>query len=188
MHYIKLNPKRFTIIYLDLCNAWELTYEEYLILNTMSYFSKKNAYSYGINFLVEYLELSRNTIVSHVHKLIQNGFIEKNNKKGYDIHFSVLEELQQEHNNSKYVKVYHVHRKQLGLSILEYTLLYYFYSQSRRDGICRSHFSYTHNVIGISERMYYVAKKKFKLHNLIEHWDGYKVKLSKPTCDWFSNI
>lgn len=182
----KINPKRYTIIYFNLCDGWELSYEEYLIIDTMVFYSRKNVFNYGIKFLMEYLQLSRNTITSYLDRLTQSGYIERENKS-YRIHLSLLEDFQDK-SGENFVRIYHAHRHELGISILEYALLSYFYSQSRRSGICHAHFSFTHKKIGISERMYYFTKRKFKNKGIIEPLGGYRVKLSKTIRDWFDKI
>lgn len=186
--YIHWN--RFTIIYYDLCRKLGIDWEAYMILERLLKFSKRNQGTLNISQLVQYFNLSRNTIKKYLDCLINQGYIEVHNSH-YEIDYRIKEFFEEfwEQPNVKYCKIFHEHRDDNGLSIKGYALLYVFYSLSlNKNG--RAHWysqSYI-NLLQISERAFFHIKKLLMDKKLIEERSGHIVYLTKNVKKEFEEL
>jgi len=123
---------RFTIVYHDVRSDLGIDFNEYLVLDVMVRYSRKNTYTKGVAYLGEYLSVTRNVIYSIIKKLIKKEHLEKDEStKFYQIHYDVADRMKIKTGN--YVVIYE-NWKELGTdSINRYVFLYLVYSLSRRN-------------------------------------------------------
>jgi len=180
-------PNRYATIYYEVGKKLTVEIEEQMILATLFRYSKR---SINKVFLTGYLCLSPNTITKYIQSLLINRHITIQ-KGEYLIATHVRELLQQFQENcvGRYLKIYHEHRLQLGLTVSEFALLYLYYSFSKNNaGAAWSRRKGYTDILNKTERWYYNTKKKFKEKGLIEDLGGHVVKLTPNALAHFNKL
>jgi len=178
---------RYTIVYYEVMEDFQISIPEYLILNEMARQAKANDYKKGLKHLKDITGMSRNTIYKYIERLITKEHIEKE-KTTYHLHYDVKERFIPIGSQPKYLIIFHDVRKLYSLSITESALLYLFYSFSRSSFLnggtnapCRVYIQ----ILEITERAYYDMKKKIINLNLINCDGGNYVSVSPHIIELF---
>jgi predicted transcriptional regulator len=183
------SQEHYTIVYFDVMKNMKIDFTEYIVLQTMLHFSKRNEYKKGIPKLSVYLKISRNTIYDAIDKLFLKGHISRGetNSKTYYLNYDVKEQFEDKGN--LYVKIYHSHRKALKLSLRQYVLLYMVYSLSkkRKSRIAIAGRNNYCEYINFSESHFATSKSKLIKAKLLEPLETHFLKLNKDVFSWFEN-
>lgn len=182
----RLEKQKYTLIYYEWLQKMNYQYTDYVILDTLIRKSKKNEFNKSKAFLHQRLYLARNTINSILRKLKKQGLIEEERPKQIILNYMAVEDFQ-EMKKGKYIKIYHKHRKELGLSLKEYSLLYAFYSLSTRQKHASAKVKRYEEWLGIKEREYHRIKKKLENAGYILPHKRNKVVVSLELCNWFNS-
>ncbi|AWM14643.1 hypothetical protein DI487_12785 [Flavobacterium sediminis] len=184
------NPVKdnYSILYFEVMKGLEIGFEEYIVLQIMLKFSKRNEIKLDKSLISKTLCISRNTLDKVLVKLISKGHINKVEAQGkaYYISVDVKEKFEIA---GLYVKIYHKHRKLLKLSLKQYAFLYMIYSLSKKydSKIAIAGKEKYCDFLNISKSHYDTTKGKFKEANLIEPQKNHFLKLNIDVFNWFES-
>ena len=185
----KCKEEHYTIVYFDVMKDLQIDFREYVVLQTMLHFSKRNEYNKGILKLSNHLKISRNTVYKALNKLFLKGHISsfEPNSKTINLNSDVRERF--EVKGKIYVKIYHNHRKALKLSLKQYVLLYMVYSLSknRKSRIAIAGRKKYCEYINFSESHFATSKSHFVKAKLLEPLETHFLKLNEDIFNWFEN-
>ncbi len=185
----KSEQEPYTIVYFDVMKDLHIDYTEYLILQTMIHFCKRNDYKLNVTEIGNHLKLSRNTIYKYLKILILKEHIVRFEPKSdtYHLKYDVKERF--ENGGKLYVKIYHKHRKELNIAIKKYALLYMIYSLSKnlKNRCATAGIKNYCNYINISESHFDTVKGQLIEANLLEPQTSTLLKLNENLFNWFEN-
>jgi DNA-binding transcriptional regulator YhcF (GntR family) len=185
----KCKEEHYTIVYFDVMKDLQIDFREYIVLQTILHFSKKNQYNKGILKLSNHLKVSRNTVYKALNELLKKGhiFSFEPNSKTINLKHDVRERFEMK--GKIYVKIYHNHRKELKLSLRQYVLLYMVYSLSknRKSRIAIAGTKKYCEYINFSESHFATSKSKLIKAKLLEPLKTHFLKLNVDIFNWFEN-
>lgn len=182
----KIVKQNYTLIYYSALEKMNYQYRDFVVLDTLIRKGKKNEFEKSKAFIYKYLHLAPNTVHESINVLHKLNFISEISNKSISLNHELIEQFKEEtESGGGYVKVYHKHRKELGLSIREYSLLYAFYSLSKKFGFTTAKVKSYEKWLGIKEREFHRIKNKFLQKGLILPHSKNNVKLSNEIKDWF---
>ncbi len=185
----KNEKEPYTIVYFDVKQDLQLSFREYIVLQTMLHFSSKNEYKKGITKISNHLKLSRNTIYKSLKILLLKEHIARFEPKSdtYYLKYDVKERF--ENGGRLYVKIYHNHRKKLNIAIKKYALLFMIYSLSKnlKNRCATAGKEHYCKYINISESHFDTVKGQLTKKNLLEPQTTTLLKLNENLFNWFEN-
>lgn len=185
---IVVEKNNYCIVYFEVMRDLNVTIEEYLVLEQMLFRSKHNTCKIKISSLADYLCFTRASTYKYIKGLIQKRHVEKevHSSRVFYIHHDVEDRFKP--HDKKYIKIYHKKRKQLGLSPMQFSLLYMIYSLSKnlKNKYATASIDYYRSRLGISIRHYYSSLEKCERNNLIIRKNLY-LKLEGNLFEWFKS-
>ncbi len=185
----KCKEEHYTIVYFDVMKDLQIDFTEYLVLQTMLHFSKRNEYNGGVTKIKNHLKKSRTTITNVIKILIQKEHIIKseNKSKIFNLNYDIKERF--ETKNGLYAKIYHNHRKELDLIETHYVFLYLVYSLSKntKNKIALAKKEYMCSHINTSESNYDTIKSELTRKGFLECQLNTTLKLNQTLFEWFEN-
>jgi hypothetical protein len=145
-----------------------------------------NDYEKPKAYLYKYLYLAPNTVYNGIKVLEKQNFISEISDKRISLNYEIVEQFKEEvESGGGFIKIYHKHRKELGLSLREYSLLYAFYSLSLKSGFTTAKVKRYEEWLGIKERDYHRIKDKLLDKGYILPHQYNKVIVSIEIKNWF---
>lgn len=181
--------EHYTIVYFDVMNDLQIGFTEYIVLQTMLHYSKRNLCNIEKSNLSRKLFIARNTLNKSLNKLVFKEHISKDEigSKTYYLNPDIRERFECKKGN--YVRIYHKHRKELQLSIKQYVFLYLIYTHSKKhkSRIAIAGKSQYCKYINFSESHFATTKSKLMKMSLLEYQETSFLKLNEDVFNWFEN-
>ncbi|MDB5226448.1 MAG: hypothetical protein JWN78_641 [Bacteroidota bacterium] len=174
----------YTMVYFDIWNDFDITLNDYIVLDAIRFFCKHNTLTVPITGIADNVKLSRTTIYESLDNLLGKELITRDNDcKEYYLNPDIEHKWGKK--ERKYIVIYHKDRKEKKLSVAEYGIFYLLYSFSLTNGYARGSANTYTKLLHLKERHYFNTKKKLKALNLI--WQDKKniIVLSKSAKQFF---
>lgn len=183
----KVVKQNYTLTYYSALEKLDYQFREYVIFDTLIRKSKMNDFEKPKAYLYQYLFLAPNTVYNGIKVLEKQNFISEISDKRICLNYEIVEQFKEEveSGGGGYIKIYHKHRKELGLSLKEYSLLYAFYSLSQNYGHTTAKVKRFEEWLGIKERDYHRIKEKLLGKQYILPHQYNKVSVSIEIKNWF---
>ncbi len=183
----KVVKQNYTLIYYSALEKLNYQFREYVIFDTLIRKSKMNDFEKPKTYLYQYLFLAPNTVYKSIKILQKQNFITENSDNSICLNYEIVEQFKEETElgGSGFVKIYHKNRKELGLSLREYSLLYAFYSLSLKYGNTTAKVKRYEKWLGVKERDYHRIKDKLLDKGYILPHQYNKVSVSNKIKNWF---